>query len=175
MDDRFISINLRDFSAILQCRRGIGNYQPFNQTERSWLSHLYNETARDHCPLINKSTIQILCIDRVSSGSIWTAAYSINGREGTKPKGYSHHDLHRPVKDQQARLIFFLWYPTTAAPRRWARRCDAQLHQGAWKSPRGGVNRRNLKFITLNTHYKMGLALELKSSPGERGKQIKWK
>jgi hypothetical protein len=34
------------------------------------------------------------------------------------------------------------------------------------------VNRRNLKFTTLNTHYKPGLALELKSSPGERGKQI---
>jgi hypothetical protein len=33
-----------------------------------------------------------------------------------------------------------------------------------------GVNRRNLKFTTLNTHYKPGLALELKSSPGERGK-----
>jgi hypothetical protein len=31
------------------------------------------------------------------------------------------------------------------------------------------VNRRNLKFATLNTHYKPGLALELKSSPGERG------
>jgi hypothetical protein len=31
------------------------------------------------------------------------------------------------------------------------------------------VNRRNLKFTTLNTHYKLGLALELKSSPGERG------
>jgi hypothetical protein len=29
------------------------------------------------------------------------------------------------------------------------------------------VNRRNLKFTTLNTHYKLGLALELKSSPGE--------
>jgi hypothetical protein len=38
-----------------------------------------------------------------------------------------------------------------------------------------GVNRRNLKFTTLNTHYKLGLALELKSSPRERGKQIKWK
>jgi hypothetical protein len=37
------------------------------------------------------------------------------------------------------------------------------------------MNRRNLKFTTLNTHYKPGLALELKSSPGERGKQIKWK
>jgi hypothetical protein len=33
-----------------------------------------------------------------------------------------------------------------------------------------GVNRRNLKFTTLNTHYKPGLALELKSSPGERAK-----
>ena len=30
--------------------------------------------------------------------------------------------------------------------------------------------RQNLKIITLNTHYKPGLALELKSSPGERGK-----
>jgi hypothetical protein len=27
-----------------------------------------------------------------------------------------------------------------------------------------------MKFITLNTHYKPGLALELKSSPGEKGK-----
>jgi hypothetical protein len=35
------------------------------------------------------------------------------------------------------------------------------------------VNRCNLKFITLNTNYKPGLALELKSSPGEMGKQIK--
>jgi hypothetical protein len=32
------------------------------------------------------------------------------------------------------------------------------------------VNRRNLKFTSLNTHYKPGLALELKSSPGERAK-----
>jgi hypothetical protein len=32
------------------------------------------------------------------------------------------------------------------------------------------VNTRNLKFINLCTHYKQGLALELKSSPGERGK-----
>jgi hypothetical protein len=31
------------------------------------------------------------------------------------------------------------------------------------------VNRGNLKFITLNTHYKPGLVLILKSSPGERG------
>jgi hypothetical protein len=35
------------------------------------------------------------------------------------------------------------------------------------------VNRRNLKFTTLNTHYKPGLALELKSSPGERGNKSK--
>jgi hypothetical protein len=40
---------------------------------------------------------------------------------------------------------------------------------------KGGVNRRNLKFTTLNTHFKPGLALELKSCPGERGKQIKCK
>jgi uncharacterized protein YraI len=33
-----------------------------------------------------------------------------------------------------------------------------------------GVNWCNMKFTTLNTHYKSGLALELKSSPGERGK-----
>jgi hypothetical protein len=39
----------------------------------------------------------------------------------------------------------------------------------------GGVNRQNLNFTTLNTHYKPGLALEQISSPGERGKQIKWK
>jgi hypothetical protein len=38
-----------------------------------------------------------------------------------------------------------------------------------------GVNRRNLKIITLNTHYKPELALERISSPVERGKQIKWK
>jgi hypothetical protein len=34
----------------------------------------------------------------------------------------------------------------------------------------GGVDRRNLKIINLNTHYKPGLALERISSPGERGK-----
>jgi hypothetical protein len=60
---------------------------------------------------------------------------------------------------------------------------------GAWASGRGrartassdggakshlgrGVNRRNLKFITSNTHYKPGLVLELNSSCKERGKQI---
>jgi hypothetical protein len=32
------------------------------------------------------------------------------------------------------------------------------------------VNRRNMKFTTLNTHYKLGLALELNSSSGEREK-----
>jgi hypothetical protein len=36
----------------------------------------------------------------------------------------------------------------------------------------GGVNRRNLKFTNLSTHYKPGLALELNSSPKEREKQI---
>jgi hypothetical protein len=34
----------------------------------------------------------------------------------------------------------------------------------------GGVNRHNLKFTTLNTHYKLGLVLEAKTSPGEKGK-----
>jgi hypothetical protein len=32
------------------------------------------------------------------------------------------------------------------------------------------VDRRNLKFTTLNTHYKLGLALERILSSGERGK-----
>jgi hypothetical protein len=32
------------------------------------------------------------------------------------------------------------------------------------------VNRLNLKIINLSTHYKSGLALELKSSPKERVK-----
>jgi hypothetical protein len=45
---------------------------------------------------------------------------------------------------------------------------------GGAESRLEGGNRRNLKFTTLNTHYKPGLALELKSSPREReGKQIK--
>jgi hypothetical protein len=35
-----------------------------------------------------------------------------------------------------------------------------------------GVNRRNLKIINLSTHYKPGLALEMNTSPKERGKQI---
>jgi hypothetical protein len=33
-----------------------------------------------------------------------------------------------------------------------------------------GVNRRNLKIINLNTHYKPGLALESNPSPKEREK-----
>jgi hypothetical protein len=33
-----------------------------------------------------------------------------------------------------------------------------------------GVNRRNLKIINLSTHYKPGLALEIKLSPKERTK-----
>jgi hypothetical protein len=41
-----------------------------------------------------------------------------------------------------------------------------------WKSPRGGVDRRNLKIINLSTHYKPGLVLEINSSLKERGKQI---
>jgi hypothetical protein len=36
----------------------------------------------------------------------------------------------------------------------------------------GGVNRRNLKIINLSTLYKLGLALERISRPGEREKQI---
>jgi hypothetical protein len=32
------------------------------------------------------------------------------------------------------------------------------------------MDRWNMKFTTLNTHYKLGLALERISSPGERGK-----
>jgi hypothetical protein len=51
------------------------------------------------------------------------------------------------------------------------------MHQGSLckgyvvsESRLEGVNRRNLKFITLSTHYKSGLALELNSSPRERGK-----
>jgi hypothetical protein len=36
----------------------------------------------------------------------------------------------------------------------------------------GGVNRRNLKFINLSTHYKPGLVSELNPSPKEREKQI---
>jgi hypothetical protein len=35
-----------------------------------------------------------------------------------------------------------------------------------------GVDRRNMKIINLSTHYKPGLALEMNSSPKERGKQI---
>jgi hypothetical protein len=33
-----------------------------------------------------------------------------------------------------------------------------------------GVDRRKLKIINLSTHYKLGLALEMNSSPRERGK-----
>ena len=35
-----------------------------------------------------------------------------------------------------------------------------------------GVDRRNLEFTNLSTHYKLGLALELNPSLKERGKQI---
>ena len=34
------------------------------------------------------------------------------------------------------------------------------------------MNRRNLNFVDFKHNYKSGLALELKSSPKERGKQI---
>jgi hypothetical protein len=44
------------------------------------------------------------------------------------------------------------------------------MPRGLAESGLEGVNRRNLKFTTLNTHYKPGLALELISSPGEREK-----
>jgi hypothetical protein len=39
-----------------------------------------------------------------------------------------------------------------------------------WKSPRGGVNRANLKFTIFKHNYKPGLALEIKASPKERAK-----
>ena len=35
-----------------------------------------------------------------------------------------------------------------------------------------GVNRRNLKFITLNTHYKMGVSVRIKFKSEREGKQI---
>jgi hypothetical protein len=35
-----------------------------------------------------------------------------------------------------------------------------------------GVNRWKLKFTTFKHNYKLGLALEIKPSPKERGKQI---
>jgi hypothetical protein len=38
------------------------------------------------------------------------------------------------------------------------------------KSPRGGVNRRKLKFTNFKHNYKPGLALEIKLSPKERVK-----
>jgi hypothetical protein len=36
-----------------------------------------------------------------------------------------------------------------------------------------GVDRRKLKFTNFKHNYKSGLALEIKPSPKERGKQIK--
>jgi hypothetical protein len=38
------------------------------------------------------------------------------------------------------------------------------------KVAKRGVNRQNLKLTNLSTHYKPGLALEIKSSPKERAK-----
>jgi hypothetical protein len=49
------------------------------------------------------------------------------------------------------------------------------LGTAAVESRLEGVDRRNLKFINLSTHYKPGLVLELNPSPGERGKQINQK
>jgi hypothetical protein len=43
-------------------------------------------------------------------------------------------------------------------------------HPGMAESCLEGVNRRNLKFTNLSTHYKSGLALELNPSSVERGK-----
>jgi hypothetical protein len=51
------------------------------------------------------------------------------------------------------------------APKSFLRGCRAKTESRL----EGGVNKCNLRFITLNTHYKPGLALELKSSLGERG------
>jgi hypothetical protein len=39
-----------------------------------------------------------------------------------------------------------------------------------WKSPRGGVDRQNLKFINFKLNYKPGLVLEIKPSPKDRAK-----
>ena len=49
---------------------------------------------------------------------------------------------------------------------------EACEYERLLKSPRGGVNRQNLKIINLSTHYKPGLALEQILRLGERGKQI---
>jgi hypothetical protein len=56
----------------------------------------------------------------------------------------------------------------------WPNRYATRAVGSVIESRLEGVNRRNLKFTTLNTHYKPRLALELKSSPGG-GKQIKRK
>jgi hypothetical protein len=52
--------------------------------------------------------------------------------------------------------------------------CDSPISMegSSTESRLEGVNRRNLKIINLSTHYKLGLALEMNSSPKERGKQI---
>jgi hypothetical protein len=67
-------------------------------------------------------------------------------------------------------LLFYALYDFAAK-----RHVNMTTQPYNWKSPRGAVNRHNLKFTTLNTHYKPELVLELKSSPGGRRKQIKWK
>jgi hypothetical protein len=53
-----------------------------------------------------------------------------------------------------------------------ARRGERARRERARESRLEGVDKRNLKIINLSTHYKPGLALELNSSPKERGKQI---
>ena len=46
-------------------------------------------------------------------------------------------------------------------------RCDIKVLEG--ESRLEGMDRQNLKFTNLSTHYKPGLALELNPSPKERG------
>jgi hypothetical protein len=48
-----------------------------------------------------------------------------------------------------------------------------QVHKVCWcisESHLEGVNRRNLKFITLNTHYKLGVSIRTKTKFGREGK-----
>jgi hypothetical protein len=50
------------------------------------------------------------------------------------------------------------------------KKCYRKGGMGHWKSPRGGVNRQNLKIINFTHKLQAGLALEQNSSPGERAK-----
>jgi hypothetical protein len=68
---------------------------------------------------------------------------------------------HRTVRctdEQKARIAYQMEFQRLLAA---LGLCDSRLQ---------GVNKRNLNFTTLNTHYKPGSALEQISSPGERGK-----